>query len=42
MQREKLYNLDKIAYFIALLFVLKTYEILSDQILTIFSYNFKL
>ncbi len=42
MQREKLYNLDKIAYFIALLFVLKTYEIFSDQILTIFSYNFKL
>jgi hypothetical protein len=30
MQREKLFNLHEIANFIAPLFVLKTYEILSD------------
>ncbi len=35
MQREKLYNLHEIAYFLVALFVLKTDEILSDQISTV-------
>jgi hypothetical protein len=34
MQREKLYNLHKIAYFIVAPFVLKMGKILSDPILT--------
>jgi hypothetical protein len=35
MQREKLYNLHKIAYFIDAAFVFKLDEILSDQISTV-------
>ncbi len=35
MQREKLYNLHKTAYFIVVYFVFKMHKILSDQILTV-------
>src|ERR1700733_9552633 len=35
MQREKLYNLDKTAYFIVAFFVFKMDKILSDQISTV-------
>jgi hypothetical protein len=35
MQREKLYNLHKTAYFIVALFVFKMNKILSDQISTV-------
>ena len=35
MQREKLYNLHKIAYFIGAFFVFKVDKILSDQISTV-------